>query len=348
MYYWKKKTVVSFILSLLVVLIHASAVSQYVVQLEENTGKEVSFFVYRIIQDGIASVAVPLFFIISGATFFRDYDSSKYKQKIKKRIRTLVIPYLIWNTLVMCFYIFCSYTPIQQWMIGRERFVITVPNVLEAVFFYRCNYVFWFLYNLIIFVFAAPLFDLLTKTKPQAICVIVLMILLAHYLQRSFGLMKLDSRAFVYYLFGCTIGKYYFNIFTKMSTRRQREVSIIIFLICVVLQMLEIYDVLSLPLAVRLVYMLVFCLVFWHIMDALATHVDVRKYMKYTFFIYALHPDVQAVFTKIVYYLGPKKIWMAFPNMLVSFFSTVAAIVIIGIMLSRYTPKLYRVLSGER
>ena len=43
MHYWKKKTVVSFMLSLLVVLIHVSAVSQYVVQLEENTGKELSF-----------------------------------------------------------------------------------------------------------------------------------------------------------------------------------------------------------------------------------------------------------------------------------------------------------------
>ena len=73
MYYWKKKTVVSFILSLLVVLIHASAVSQYVVQLEENTGKEVSFFVYRIIQDGIASFDFTMFFIIYLATFFLDY-----------------------------------------------------------------------------------------------------------------------------------------------------------------------------------------------------------------------------------------------------------------------------------
>ena len=44
-------------------------------------------------------------------------------------------------------------------MIGRERFVITVPNVLEAVFFYRCNYVFWFLYNLIIFVYQSRKVD---------------------------------------------------------------------------------------------------------------------------------------------------------------------------------------------
>ena len=80
------------------------------------------------------------------------------------------------------------------------------------------------------------------------------MILLAHYLRRSFGLMKMDSGALVYYLFGCTIGKHYFDVFTKLSTGKQREVSIIICLLCVVLETLEIYNILSLPLTVRLVY----------------------------------------------------------------------------------------------
>ena len=60
--------------------------------------------------------------------------------------------------------------------------------------------------------------------------------------------------------------------------------------------------------------MLAFCVAFWYIIDALITHIDVRKNMRYTFFIYALHLDVQAVFTKIVYYLGLKKYGWHFPT----------------------------------
>lgn len=46
--------------------------------------------------------AVPLFFLISGLLFFWNVDSfskNEYKRKIKKRIKTLLLPYLVWNLI---------------------------------------------------------------------------------------------------------------------------------------------------------------------------------------------------------------------------------------------------------
>ena len=49
---------------------------------------------------GIARLAVPTFFLISGYFFFyqlKKWDKSVYFGKLRKRLHTLLIPYLLWN-----------------------------------------------------------------------------------------------------------------------------------------------------------------------------------------------------------------------------------------------------------
>lgn len=55
----------------------------------------------------ITRIAVPLFFIFSGFLFFYRVESfslQSYIAKIKKRVYTLLIPYLFWNILFIVFY----------------------------------------------------------------------------------------------------------------------------------------------------------------------------------------------------------------------------------------------------
>lgn len=51
----------------------------------------------------MANVAVPVFFLISGYYFFygRDFCKVEYLRKMKKRSKTLLLPYLLWNLLPM-------------------------------------------------------------------------------------------------------------------------------------------------------------------------------------------------------------------------------------------------------
>lgn len=65
--------------------------------------QEVRYF----ITDIVARIAVPAFFLISGFLFFRKIDcfnSKIYIQKLKKRGKTLLIPYLFWNLVVILIY----------------------------------------------------------------------------------------------------------------------------------------------------------------------------------------------------------------------------------------------------
>lgn len=56
-------------------------------------------FVMTLFSSVFADISVPLFFFISGFLFFYNTEFSKaaYINKIKKRFKTLLVPYLIWN-----------------------------------------------------------------------------------------------------------------------------------------------------------------------------------------------------------------------------------------------------------
>ena len=54
----------------------------------------------------ISGVAVPIFFFMSGYLFFlrlERWNWTIYNQKVKNRIKTLLIPYFIWNSLAIVF-----------------------------------------------------------------------------------------------------------------------------------------------------------------------------------------------------------------------------------------------------
>ena len=57
----------------------------------------------------VVVVAVPVFFTLSGYFFFQDVEKltmEKYKEKIRRRVQSLLIPYLIWNCIPAVF--FCA------------------------------------------------------------------------------------------------------------------------------------------------------------------------------------------------------------------------------------------------
>lgn len=62
-------------------------------------------FIYYISQT-VARVAVPLFFAISGFLFFYDKNVKTpgfYRTQMRKRVHSLLIPYLLWNLIAICF-----------------------------------------------------------------------------------------------------------------------------------------------------------------------------------------------------------------------------------------------------
>ena len=125
-YFTSKKIKCTFVLAILVMMYHNSSVANY--EITSSLGKIASYISEFFL--AFAQVAVPLFFIISGALFFRNYDYGKTLTKYKDRLKSLVIPYLLWNTINTAFAFVCSYTFISKYFIGRQKTVVSFENIL--------------------------------------------------------------------------------------------------------------------------------------------------------------------------------------------------------------------------
>lgn len=167
-----KITAISFISIVLVVMIH----SYY------NEGE--NYPLTRSLQvfsgtNGLASVAVPMFFTISGFLFFNGVKRIKdCFEKQKKRVRTVLLPYLIWNVVFVLWYTVLENIPAISDFINSNIYgTLKDLSFLETIGYLYINpsaFHLWFLRNLIIFIILSPILFVLIKYFPwPAIAVII-------------------------------------------------------------------------------------------------------------------------------------------------------------------------------
>lgn len=122
--------------------------------------------VYHVITNEIARVSVPLFFFISGFLFFyrTDFSMKAYGQKLKKRVRTLLVPYVFWNAAALL-----AFVTIQIFMpsltSGNNKPILDygLPDYLDLFWGHPISYQFWFIRDLMVVVLVSPLVYWLLK-----------------------------------------------------------------------------------------------------------------------------------------------------------------------------------------
>lgn len=93
-----------FPLIMMVVFIHMSPKTINLIDSQYSllSGHGISNIIKILFSHTIASIAVPTFFLISGFLFFSNFQEwswKGYQKKIGSRIKTLLIPYILWNLL---------------------------------------------------------------------------------------------------------------------------------------------------------------------------------------------------------------------------------------------------------
>lgn len=146
-----------FPLIILVIFVHGNFFDDNVL-LDLNS---VYYTISQLISVIIASVAVPTFFIISGCLFFRDYpnfNKSLYISKLKKRLWTLFVPYILWNLIIWgCFSVFKTLLP--SFTSGGIPSLVgfSFHDVYQVFFAGPIDYPLWYVRDLIIMTILAPL-----------------------------------------------------------------------------------------------------------------------------------------------------------------------------------------------
>lgn len=115
--------ILRFPLVLLIVFLHCKGSSDfYPIDWHNFTMMDGYNFLRHYLSNVISCVAVPTFFLMSGYLFYyrTDHFSIRlYKDKIIRRIKTLLVPYFFWNTLFLAgtiFFVVSSSYYSNQWL----------------------------------------------------------------------------------------------------------------------------------------------------------------------------------------------------------------------------------------
>ncbi len=112
-----------------------------------------------------AQIAVPGFFMISGYLFYRNFCWKKLGSKWKSRIRSVLIPYIVWNGLYYLGYVIGSRLPGIGGLMGKGVIPFRLSALIDAVLHHTYLHVFWYLYQLIFLIALAPaLYGILKRT----------------------------------------------------------------------------------------------------------------------------------------------------------------------------------------
>lgn len=162
-------------------------------------------YIFNLISGGICRVAVPLFFIVSGYLFFRNHSGIdiNYKQKFKHRFYTLLLPYLLWNTLFLCLFALGQFL-FPNLLSGNNLLIsdYTVFNYFQVYWniiggLFPIDVPLWFLRDLIIVCATAPALYLLIKyTKGLLIIFLLVLWLFNIGTVGSFGVIRIDGFLF--------------------------------------------------------------------------------------------------------------------------------------------------------
>lgn len=133
-YFYGKLPYIDFVLSLMIVMHHS-----FNIDIDYNASlKGLDWGIERFFYN-VSECAVPAFFFLSAVMFYRNYSGNKfdYLFKIRKRVYSLLVPYLIFNTLGYFKHIITSHESFALW--GLIKSIITSDTMplwfLRELFF---------------------------------------------------------------------------------------------------------------------------------------------------------------------------------------------------------------------
>lgn len=330
-----KLTILYTLLIIMVVYIHS-----YYLEAEQYP---VALFLQRLTGGGVCRIANCLFFCISGYLFARNVD--RFKEvftKQRKRIRTLLVPYILWNVIFVLWYVVLEYIP------GVNRFNnsagildgyrdVPVWECIYNLFVAPAAFQLWFLRDLLVMLVFTPLLWWMAKKQwvvalAMAFCfTIVYSWLLYYWIGIMVGVTKCDIENYPRSKWVVITGTVVFLGYAVYWACGNESVSLMEILV----NLLGLYLV-------------------WSLYDVFAkgrclADKGVWKYIcGYSFFIYCFHEPVFNIIKKLaIIVFGTSETILVFFFYLNPWIMVLMA-VLTAKLLQRMVPNIYNLLTGGR
>jgi len=115
-------------------------------------------YISNLLHLNMGYIAVPFFFMVSAYFFFRKqtkWNWFVYAGQLKKRVKSLLIPYLLWNILIVAI-VYAKYTGLSYLGIASHK--EPIPSLYDIFWGFPSNFPTWYVKELMCMMLLAPLF----------------------------------------------------------------------------------------------------------------------------------------------------------------------------------------------
>lgn len=338
----QKLKVLGFVAIILVIFIH----SHFLEACEYRSVEVLQMFIGTF---GVSLVAVPLYYLISGLLFFKSIKCVKdCTINIKKRVRSLLVPYVIWNLVFISWYILLSMiSATSSFVIGGPQCKVLTGSLGEVLYFLfitPAGFHLWFLRDLIFFTMISPLLYVLIRKVP--IVVMILTYVVSCFLPR-FGL--------VYFVIGGYVSLH--NKILNFDKLLQGKITLVCLAIYIanslVASFLSPYPIWLMNPAYQQIISIISIMAIWGGYNQVVSKKSRlspkwNSLMGYTFFIYLFHEPVLNIFKRFgIILLDVNRISLSLLYICLPFIMVIIALMV-GFCCKRLMPTIYSVLTGGR
>ena len=321
----------------------------YVHSFNENVIESVHPFIYYIeylISNIISRCAVPGFFLISSILLYR--KEFKWLDNIKKKVKTILVPYLLLNAFWILFFLIVQNIPILKDYFTNSNNIISkwnFINYLDAFLGFKNGlpilYPLWFMRDLFVLnVFALWIKKIIDKF-PKVVLIITCFLWI---FVKSTNIFFVNVQAICFFIFGY----YYVKNNIHFETTKSKNVIIIpMYLLFIVLNM--ILNNSFLTLTIHRISMTL-GIAFWYciISKRMFNNKRLLSLTKYTMAIYLFHEMLLTIVEKIAYKIMPSNSIIQFMEYVIAPLIVCVICVIFSIILKKIFPRLYNLITGNR
>lgn len=314
----------------------------------------------------LRGISVPIFFVISGYMFFREgvFNEKIYAKKIKNRIKTLLIPYIVWNAIAVGLRLFYTLPIFETLMptlhnINLDFSISAILNTfwdankdifseLPTDHSFPENAPLWFLRELMILVLLTPCFYCVIKKMKSFILVSSIVYISIIFIDLGY----IGSLLYCSYFF--CLGAYFslnkkniINTFEelRMITYIGYPLTIILYLICFYCDMtflLEFVKSISVLFALLFSYNISY--------EAVNKGKKMSKFIaSSSFFIYISHILICMSISKLLFvFFAPTLSITIIMIYLLSVILTIILLLSVYYVLNKYMPRMLTFLTGRR
>lgn len=319
----------------------------------------VTSWIKEFISNGILYGNVALSFIFSG--YFLAIKQHDYIDILRRKVRSLIIPYILWIVFYLLIYITLFHTnalhKYSQIIFKMDKW--SIKNIVKMTLGYGAYLntpalapQMWFIRDLIILSVLYPIFIYLYDfRKKYSIALTLLIITAVGFLYGKGIFHKIGFHPILFFAAGIIFGMYQINFFELADRLKYFDLLVGITILVILNKLHPNFYPCFVPL-LRLLSSLFWLKFSKYLIEHERIFSILKKLSAYSFFIYAVHFKIMVLAVQKIFYLAPDYIYNTeWGSMLMYIFApllTLGISLLTGIGVKKISPKFFSIITGGR